>query len=338
MNEDVKLSVLITYYNQKEYVKDSLESVLNQRVNFPYEILIGDDGSEDGTYELLLDYQSKHANISVFRMPRDIAPGEKAEPITRVSRNRYNLYMKAKGEFVAFLDGDDYFIDPDKLQMQIDLLEENPKLAACGGPILLKYEDGTKDAVSGDRFDKRVIMSAKQYWVNLWFHADTFVFRNNIDKSRLSKCAFDDNMITCSFLKYGDVLYDPKPTVAYRQLEGSSWDRRNEADRLLINLLQYSEGLRLLHWPIICFFRSYFDLKALYKMRKSGIQIELDRDLAEVITRSRFIKRTINYLNMSGLGRALYELCYYPVFKLDDHIIKKKDKYIGQIRQRMVNE
>lgn len=333
IEDEIKVSVLITYYNQKQYVKDSLESVLGQETEFPYEILIGDDGSEDGTYELLLDYQGKNKNISVFRMARDMAPEEKTEPIIRVSQNRLNLLKNAKGKYVTFLDGDDYYISSQKLQIQYDLLEKNTNIAACGGPVILTYEDSSKNSVYGSYFDRRVLMSADIYWVNFYFHADTFLFRNVIDKDKINKFTFDDNVITCSFLKYGEVMYVPEPMVAYRQLPDSSWGSRSEADKIMINLIQFTEGKRLLGKSFICYLRNYSELRSLYG-RRNDIKISdgFDRNLLSVLLENSFVKRTISYSDMPVLHRILYEIYYYIPFHFENYLERIKRGYRNRIR------
>ena len=74
MDRNIGVSVMLTFYNQKQYVKDSLTSVLEQKTSFPYEIICGDDGSTDGTYEELLRWRDRYPDIiKVIRMPRDLS-------------------------------------------------------------------------------------------------------------------------------------------------------------------------------------------------------------------------------------------------------------------------
>ena len=135
----VQVSVLVTYYNQKQYVREALDSILRQKTNFNFEVLLGDDGSDDGTYELLLDYEKQYAGVcKVYRHPR--IEGE-FEPIERASANRRSLLSHANGKYLIFLDGDDYWIDDKKLQKQFDILEKNSDCVACGHPLMMRWQD-----------------------------------------------------------------------------------------------------------------------------------------------------------------------------------------------------
>ncbi len=116
-----KVSVSIITYNHRDYISQAIDSVLAQQVDFAYEIIIGDDYSTDGTREILLSYQQQHPDIiQLVLHPRRYAgvPGR--------LNNITNLYA-CRGRYVAMLDGDDYWISHDKLQRQVDFLEQHPE-------------------------------------------------------------------------------------------------------------------------------------------------------------------------------------------------------------------
>ena len=95
----MKISFLVTYYNQKQYVAQSLESILAIRKPCEWEILVGDDGSSDGTQDVVREYIRRYPdNISLHIMPRD--PAVKYAPVQRASANRINLLEKATGYFL----------------------------------------------------------------------------------------------------------------------------------------------------------------------------------------------------------------------------------------------
>ena len=127
----MKLSVLVTFYNQKDYVDRALRSILLQNTDFEYEILVGDDGSTDGTLDKIKEWQAKYPNkISVYIMDRQ--EGKKYNSSFRASRNRINLLKYVKGKYFTYLDGDDYFCNNNKFQKQIAFLEnDNEKRFFC---------------------------------------------------------------------------------------------------------------------------------------------------------------------------------------------------------------
>ena len=113
MDERVKVSVVVITYNQEEYVSQALDSILEQETNFKYEINIGDDCSKDRTQEILKEYAHKFPDLINLAI---------RETNVGVSRNIYDLFLKCKGDYIAILEGDDYWSDKDKLQRQCDFL------------------------------------------------------------------------------------------------------------------------------------------------------------------------------------------------------------------------
>ncbi len=110
------VSIAMITYNHEEFIKQAIESVLMQKTNFDFELLISDDASTDNTAEICREYQKKYPNII-----RLIA----YEKNVGMINNFINAYNSCNGKYMAILDGDDYFIDEYKLQKQADYLENN---------------------------------------------------------------------------------------------------------------------------------------------------------------------------------------------------------------------
>ena len=118
-----KVSVSLITYNHREYIGQAIDSVLRQRVNFPYEIIIGDDCSTDGTQEVLQDYQREYPDrIRLILHP------ERYRGVPGRLNNITNLYA-CRGQYVAMLDGDDHWTNEHKLQQQVDFLDQHPDYA-----------------------------------------------------------------------------------------------------------------------------------------------------------------------------------------------------------------
>ncbi|MBQ2357779.1 MAG: glycosyltransferase family 2 protein, partial [Ruminococcus sp.] len=108
------VSVIITFYNQEKYVDATMQSVLDQKTDFDFEIIAGDDGSSDRTVELVQKWAERFpGRIRTFVRSRE-------DGVTvagfRASRNRLSLLEHVRGKYFIFLDGDDYFSDDRKLQ------------------------------------------------------------------------------------------------------------------------------------------------------------------------------------------------------------------------------
>jgi glycosyltransferase involved in cell wall biosynthesis len=117
-----KVSVLITTYNVDAYIGEALDSVLAQRTDFPIEIVINDDASTDSTQQIIRAYAARYPEIiRPFFQPHN----KGATP------NTADCYQRCTGEYVALLDGDDYWIDPEKLKKQVALLDQHPEYAIC---------------------------------------------------------------------------------------------------------------------------------------------------------------------------------------------------------------
>ncbi len=133
---EAKLSVVTLSYNQADFIAQNIESVFAQKTDFPIQHIISDDNSTDGTQEIILDYAARHAHIiPILHKQRSFA----AQGI----RDAFDM---ARTKYVALCDGDDYFSDPEKLQIQADFLDANPSCALCFHIAHVVFEnDKTKE-------------------------------------------------------------------------------------------------------------------------------------------------------------------------------------------------
>ncbi len=129
------VSVCTTSYNAASYIRQCVESVLAQKTSFKIEYVIGDDMSTDGTAEIIGEYADRHPDIIRFR--------HNTKNLGMISNNLLTI-KECRGEYIAFLDGDDYWIDPNKLEMQVDFMKKNPDCAFCGTATDVYYQDTGK--------------------------------------------------------------------------------------------------------------------------------------------------------------------------------------------------
>lgn len=126
----MKVSVSIITYNHEEYIAQAIDSVLMQKTNFDYEILIGEDDSNDNTRAIVTEYKERYPDkIRLFLNDRENVIYINGRPTGRW--NLINNLKHARGQYIALLDGDDYWIDPHKLQKQVDFLDSHPECAMC---------------------------------------------------------------------------------------------------------------------------------------------------------------------------------------------------------------
>lgn len=231
-----RISVLITFYNQEEYVDQALKSVMDQKADCGITVLVGDDGSDDSTREKVEEWIKKYpGQIKMFVVDRD---REKCIPGFRASRNRLNLLKKVETEYFIFLDGDDRFDYDEKLKRQIEILDdpENQDCIACGHNTDRLYPDGERVPVSSPEL-KEGKLEAKEYWESLYFHTDSLLIRSSviqkIDVSLLEN-NFNDNLITFSVIQYGKIYYLPYSWAVYSQTGSGIWT----SDKIVINQIR----------------------------------------------------------------------------------------------------
>jgi glycosyltransferase involved in cell wall biosynthesis len=106
-----------------------------QKTSFAWELIIADDCSTDGTVDILRSYKKLHPGlITVIERSKNIGP----------EKNWLDLLNHAKSKYVLYAEGDDYFTDSEKLQIQVDFLEAHKKMSACFHPVKVKYDDNSK--------------------------------------------------------------------------------------------------------------------------------------------------------------------------------------------------
>lgn len=118
------VSVKMITYNHAPFIAQAIEGVLQQKTNFPFELVIGEDCSTDGTREIVFEYQKKYPDvIRVITSDQNIG----------MKKNGYRTIKACRGKYIAFCEGDDYWHHPEKLQKQVDYLERHPECSMLFG-------------------------------------------------------------------------------------------------------------------------------------------------------------------------------------------------------------
>lgn len=136
-----KVSVCVVTYNQEPFIRHCLQSLVEQKTNFDFEVIVSDDGSKDGTRVIISEFASAYPSIvkPIFQ-----------EKNLGAFKNFVFVHESASGEFIAHMDGDDYAL-PGKLQIQADFLDKNPQCNICWHRMMLKNE--RTDALVPDLID-----------------------------------------------------------------------------------------------------------------------------------------------------------------------------------------
>ena len=128
---NVKASVCIIAYNVEAFIAQALDTALAQRTNFAFEVVVGEDLSQDSTREIIADYHRRYPNLMrpIFR-----------EKNLGMVRNFAETVRACRGRYIAMLDGDDFWNSPLKLQKQVDFLDSHPECSGCYHNVNILYE------------------------------------------------------------------------------------------------------------------------------------------------------------------------------------------------------
>lgn len=221
MDDKPTVSIICLTYNQEKYVRDCLDGFIAQKTDFPYEVLIYDDASTDATPEIIKDYTSRFP--SVFK-PTFYQVNNYSQGLGFVGL--YTGIKEAKGKYVAYCEGDDYWTDPLKLQKQVDFLEANPDYAICAHETLVRNEDYAKlDGLVFSEFTKNLFISTsgrhftfRDTLTGNIFHISSMMYRNrNLTLPRwLPTVSACDMVLYMILAREGDVYVLPDIMSVYR--------------------------------------------------------------------------------------------------------------------------
>lgn len=131
-----RVSVVVLTCNHELYIHETLEGIVTQQTNFPFEVIVHDDASSDRTPDIIKEYQKKYPHLikPIFQTENQWFKG--VNPISTY------IFPHVSGEYIAFCEGDDYWTDPSKLQKQVDFMDHHPDYTFCSHDVHMKYEDG----------------------------------------------------------------------------------------------------------------------------------------------------------------------------------------------------
>ncbi len=170
-NSNIKVSVCVVTYNQEKYIGECLESLVTQKTDFPFEIIVGDDASTDNTPNIIQEYQQKYPDIII-----PILRQENLGPVGNI----VDIYKRAKGKYIAHLDGDDMAL-PGKLQIQADTLDSNPDCSICAHRMYAVEEKSGKIKRILSKFEKKKFQLIDLYLINPFIIHSSKMFINQIN-------------------------------------------------------------------------------------------------------------------------------------------------------------
>lgn len=301
---DPLVSVCCISFNHEKYIGDCINGFLIQKTNFPIEMLIFDDASKDDTQNIIKSYAKNDSRIVTFLQTEN-----------QWSKKKYGfndyLFPAARGKYIALCEGDDYWIDPLKLQKQVDLLEQNPDCSMCVAQTNWVNDSNEIIEVSGignkSKYDFNDILN------KYYFHTSTYLIpKQNIDLYISNpKLFLGDTSLRIFMADIGPILLLKEVVSVYRLTGNGVWSSLTEKHRTVWHIKLYKA------------FYKYFKKKYKTIFIKKVIYCSYQLLIIEIKNKK-----------LKSLIVALFNFAYYgirnPIFTLRiivKHIQNKLKKY-----------
>ncbi|AZB24428.1 GNAT family N-acetyltransferase [Chryseobacterium bernardetii] len=228
------LSVFIMVYNHAEYLKECIDNILNQKTDFNYDIVVGEDCSKDNSREILLNYQKLYpGKFKLLLHNQNIG----------AMKNQYETFKNCTGTYIAICEGDDYWTDPLKLQKQVDFLEENKDFILCFHKVKILKPTGelVDDFITKvpENFELRETLAIKLNYI----HTPSVLFRNviqnEIDSIEFKNSPIGDYFLYMILTKYGKIGYLEDSMAVYRYGVGI-FSSLNKIKHIRANILLFT--------------------------------------------------------------------------------------------------
>lgn len=223
-NEEIIVSIVCCTYNHEEYIRNAMDGFIMQKTNFKFEVIVHDDASTDRTAEIIREYELKYPDL--------IKPIY--QKINQYSNNKSNIrksiVQKIRGKYVALCEGDDYWTDPYKLEIQLELMKKMPEINICAHTALVIDANSKKKTGMIRAADHNGILPVEKVILgggallatnSLFMKTDVYInimeFRKsmNIDYSLQIQGSIDNG-----------IYYIDRCMSVYRYMSRNSWSRR----------------------------------------------------------------------------------------------------------------
>ena len=228
-----KVTVIIQTYNHEKWIAQAIDSVLMQETNFEYEVVIVEDCSTDSTRDIVLGFHQKHPDKIRLVL---------SEKNKESHRNFAAAFVASQSEYIAWLDGDDYWTSPHKLQKQVDFLDAHPECAICFHNITHLYEDGSQELRYRDDDPPKKISTIEDLLVINPIPSPSPMLRGGlIDKFSdwYYASPVEDRVIYALCARYGDIGYINENMATYRIHSGGAWSKLSKTEQIETQLEFY---------------------------------------------------------------------------------------------------
>ena len=217
--DNIRVSIICNTYNHEKYIESALKGFIMQKTNFPFEVLVHDDASTDKTADIIRLYENQYPDIikPIYQNENQFSQGIYATDTFQMPR--------AKGDYIAFCEGDDCWIDENKLQKQFDLMESHPETGICAHAAnneqngeyvgkTMPYNEDTSFSVENVIINDGDFVPTASLFVRKSVFYDGYTFRSIIP------C---DYSLQIQGALHGGMLYLNDAMAVYRLQTSGSW-------------------------------------------------------------------------------------------------------------------
>ncbi len=265
---DIKISVVCMTYNHKDYIGRALEGFVSQKTNFPFEVIVHDDASTDDTADIVREYEKKYPEI--------IKPIYQKENLYSRGINAKNKFVLPviQGEYVALCEGDDYWTDENKLQIQYDYMTAHPECALCTHQATLhNCQKNTDSDLTDENNDRDYTINEVILLKAGHFSTNSILMKKRVysdfPKALVAK-GFSDYQLIINGALNGTVHYIARNMSVYNYAVNGSW-----SVRISQNKYKYIE-----HCKEFIRMISVFDKSTEYKY---------DKEIQQLITKYNYV-------------------------------------------------
>lgn len=340
LSKSIKVQVVCLAYNQVEFIKDALDGFIMQKTNFPFEVLVGDDCSTDGTSEIIAEYARKYPNI-ITHIKREKNMGAQA--------NSFDLLARVDADYLALCEGDDYWTNPNKLQIQIDLLEKNKHLNGCFHKTEIIKEENVKFWNADEYFPKD--KDGRQYWPSSLrkktvqmadilpgiIATSSIVYRYNKSIKYPDWFKYSiagDRPLHCFMIKDGSFQYIDEVMSVYRVSQKEIWFNKNSEDNAIPELNDWVQLLNNISnyfnnkYKCITFYKNETIKAALLKAYKNKNLKNL-KEIMDIYPDVFF--NNIKFIDEKSLNKFTYKMLSIPIWKIKETFYIRKHYLFGFI-------
>ncbi len=229
MEENIAVSIVCAAYNHEKYIGRCLESFVTQKTSFPFEVIVNDDASTDGTAEVIREYAEKYPDIikPIYQQNNVYSTG--VPMIVEI------FYPLCRGKYIAICEGDDFWTDSGKLQRQYDILEAHPECDMCAHGAEIVDESGENVIDRIHPADRERILTAEEVILGDggFISTNSLFYRSDLIRNIPKYFAISgyDYALQIQGAVRGGIYYLPEDMSAYRFMSVGSWTQNTESSK-----------------------------------------------------------------------------------------------------------